>query len=137
MAAKVFEHPFDLCKVRLQSQVLDKTARFDGPIDCLYKTWKYEGFRGLYRVCPSLCSDDLLPLTRFNTQGLPPPIIGAAAENATLFLTYNNVRRGLAYYDPRAVERAGGTPLTHTIVAATVAGAVTSFVLWVSLPVLR
>lgn len=50
MVAKVFEHPFDLCKVRLQSQVLDTTARFNGPIDCLYKTWKYEGIRGLYRV---------------------------------------------------------------------------------------
>lgn len=53
MVAKVFEHPFDLCKVRLQSQVLDATARFDGPIDCLYKTWKYEGVRGLYRVSVS------------------------------------------------------------------------------------
>lgn len=51
MAAKIFEHPFDLCKVRLQSQVLDEKPRFNGPIDCLYKTWKYEGIRGLYRVC--------------------------------------------------------------------------------------
>jgi len=110
MAAKVFEHPFDLCKVRLQSQVLDKIARFDGPMDCLYKTWRYEGIRGLYR-------------------GLPPPIVGAAAENATLFLTYNNVRRGLAHYEPWAVEQAGGTPLKHIIIAATAAGAVTSFVL--------
>jgi hypothetical protein len=50
MVAKVFEHPFDLCKVRLQSQVLDEHARFKGPVDCLYKTWKYEGVRGLYRV---------------------------------------------------------------------------------------
>jgi ornithine carrier protein len=60
--AKVFEHPFDLCKVRLQSQVLDETARFDGPIDCLYKTWKYEGIRGLYRVRSLLYSDKPLPL---------------------------------------------------------------------------
>ena len=51
MVSKVFEHPFDLTKVRLQSQVLDTTARFNGPIDCLVKTWKNEGFRGLYRVC--------------------------------------------------------------------------------------
>ncbi|KAG0694855.1 mitochondrial carrier [Suillus ampliporus] len=35
MVSKVFEHPFDLTKVRLQSQVLDTTARFNGPIDCL------------------------------------------------------------------------------------------------------
>lgn len=51
MVAKVFEHPFDLTKVRLQSQVLDETARFSGPIDCLKQTWQKEGLRGLYRVC--------------------------------------------------------------------------------------
>lgn len=51
MISKVFEHPFDLCKVRLQAQVLDSTARFAGPLDCLTQTWKYEGVRGLYRVC--------------------------------------------------------------------------------------
>ena len=50
MTAKVFEHPFDLTKVRLQSQVLDSEARFSGPIDCLMQTWKKEGIRGLYRV---------------------------------------------------------------------------------------
>ena len=50
MTAKVFEHPFDLTKVRLQSQVLDATARFSGPLDCLTQTWKKEGVRGLYRV---------------------------------------------------------------------------------------
>lgn len=50
MVSKVFEHPFDLAKVRLQSQVLDATARFSGPIDCLTKTWRNEGIRGLYRV---------------------------------------------------------------------------------------
>jgi hypothetical protein len=50
MTAKVFEHPFDLTKVRLQSQVLDATARFKGPVDCLVQTWSKEGLRGLYRV---------------------------------------------------------------------------------------
>jgi len=51
MVAKVFEHPFDLTKVRLQAQVLDATARFIGPVDCLKKTWLKEGVKGLYRVC--------------------------------------------------------------------------------------
>jgi len=51
MVSKAFEHPFDLTKVRLQSQVLDATARFAGPVDCLRQTWQKEGFRGLYRVC--------------------------------------------------------------------------------------
>lgn len=65
MVSKVFEHPFDLTKVRLQSQVLDDAPRFSGPIDCLTKTWKNEGIRGLYRVgndfsqIPSIISDNL------------------------------------------------------------------------------
>jgi mitochondrial ornithine carrier protein len=50
MVSKVFEHPFDLTKVRLQAQVLDVTARFSGPVDCLTKTWRNEGISGLYRV---------------------------------------------------------------------------------------
>ena len=50
MASKVLEHPFDLTKVRLQSQVLDNAPRYKGPIDCLTNTWKHEGLRGLYRV---------------------------------------------------------------------------------------
>lgn len=50
MVSKVFDHPFDLCKVRLQAQVLDHSARFRGPVDCLTQTWKNEGIRGLYRV---------------------------------------------------------------------------------------
>lgn len=55
--------------------------------------------------------------------------MGAAAENATLFLTYNNLRRMLDSYRPSAVEHAGGTPLAHTLVAAAGGGIVTSFVL--------
>ena len=51
MFAKVFEHPFDLIKVRLQSQPLDRPARFLGPIDCFKQTLSGEGFFGLYRVC--------------------------------------------------------------------------------------
>ncbi|KAG1761802.1 hypothetical protein EDD22DRAFT_953707 [Suillus occidentalis] len=43
MVPQVFEHPFYLKKVRSQSQVFDTTARFDGPIDCLVKSWKNEG----------------------------------------------------------------------------------------------
>lgn len=68
MISKVFEHPFDLCKVRLQTQVMDQTARFDGPIHCLTETWRNEGFTGLYRVCNLMynrsSSDRLLGLAR-------------------------------------------------------------------------
>ena len=52
IVSKVFEHPFDLTKVRLQVQVLDATARFRGPLDCLARTFTDEGVRGLYRVRP-------------------------------------------------------------------------------------
>ena len=52
MTAGVFEYPFDLVKIPLQSQVLDNTARFGGPLDCLVQTWRGEGIRGLYRVSP-------------------------------------------------------------------------------------
>ena len=50
ITSKFFEHPFDLTKVRLQSQVLDAQARFSGPLDCLLQTWRKEGVAGLYRV---------------------------------------------------------------------------------------
>lgn len=53
MVSEVFEYPFDLAKVRLQSQVLDNTARYGGPLDCLMQTWRTEGVRGLYRVSGS------------------------------------------------------------------------------------
>ncbi|KAI0070532.1 mitochondrial carrier [Panus rudis PR-1116 ss-1] len=105
MVAKVFEHPFDLTKVRLQSQVLDETARFSGPIDCLKQTWKKEGLRGLYR-------------------GLPAPIVGAMTENAVLFLSYNELQA--------VVRQATGTQelsLGQLGIAAMGAGAITSFFL--------
>lgn len=50
MISKVFEHPFDLVKVRLQSQPHDRPARYLGPIDCFRQTIRNEGFLALYRV---------------------------------------------------------------------------------------
>ncbi|CAA7263256.1 unnamed protein product [Cyclocybe aegerita] len=108
MVSKVFEHPFDLTKVRLQSQVLDATARFSGPIDCLTQTWKKEGVRGLYR-------------------GLPAPIVGAMAENASLFLTYGEFQNAIRLVTHRPPEEK--LPLYHLALAAAGAGAFTSFLL--------
>lgn len=108
MISKVFEHPFDLTKVRLQSQVLDSSARFSGPIDCLRKTWLNEGIRGLYR-------------------GLPAPVFGAMAENASLFFTYDlfkSLIRSSTHQSPNAP-----LPLGYHALAAAGAGAVTSFIL--------
>lgn len=108
MVSKVFEHPFDLTKVRLQSQVLDTTARFNGPIDCLVKTWKNEGLRGLYR-------------------GLPAPIVAAMLENASLFMSYSELQN--------VIRRVNSQPLSHDLslpqlaLAGAGAGAITSFLL--------
>lgn len=110
IVSKVFEHPFDLCKVRLQSQVLDATARFSGPIDCLYKTWKFEGVRGLYR-------------------GLPMPIIGAMAENASLFLAYNKVQQALLKYPHFNSTTGHKITLDGIAIAGAGAGTVASFLL--------
>ncbi|KAH6906150.1 mitochondrial carrier domain-containing protein [Coprinopsis sp. MPI-PUGE-AT-0042] len=106
--SKVFEHPFDLTKVRLQSQVLDATARFSGPIDCLTQTWKYEGVRGLYR-------------------GLPAPIVAAMAENASLFLCYDRFKNFIR----KATHQPPDTHLhlSQLCLAGAGAGAVTSFLL--------
>ncbi|KAG6837460.1 hypothetical protein H0H93_009003 [Arthromyces matolae] len=108
MVSKVFEHPFDLTKVRLQAQVLDSSARFSGPLDCLTKTWKYEGIRGLYR-------------------GLPAPIVGAMAENASLFLVYGELQSVIRKFTgrPLSVEPS----LSQLALAAAGAGMVTSFLL--------
>ncbi|KAJ4468782.1 mitochondrial carrier [Lentinula aciculospora] len=108
MVSKVFEHPFDLTKVRLQSQVLDSSARFAGPIDCLTKTWKNEGISGLYR-------------------GLPAPIAGAMVENASLFLSYRELQNLI-----RRVTRQPESqklPLHQLALAAAGSGAITSFLL--------
>ncbi|KIK91292.1 hypothetical protein PAXRUDRAFT_830968 [Paxillus rubicundulus Ve08.2h10] len=106
--SKVFEHPFDLTKVRLQSQVLDATARFNGPADCLVRTWKNEGVRGLYR-------------------GLPAPIFGAMVENATLFLSYTQLQNAIRWINARPPSE--DPTLPKLALASAGAGAITSFVL--------
>jgi ornithine carrier protein len=133
MVSKVFEHPFDLTKVRLQSQVLDSTARFNGPIDCLVKTWRREGVKGLYRVRSFDCSTFSLH-SRTNgciIQGLPAPIVGAMAENASLFLSYGELQNliRLVTHQPVQEEKLA---LHYLALAAAGAGAITSFLLSVS-----
>ncbi|KAF7338695.1 hypothetical protein MVEN_01045300 [Mycena venus] len=108
IASKIFEHPFDLTKVRLQSQVLDAEARFSGPIDCLNKTWRNEGIRGLYR-------------------GLPAPIVAAMAENASLFLSYNELQDVIKRINHQHTAEASSMP--QIALAAAGAGAITSFLL--------
>ncbi|KAK2463810.1 hypothetical protein APHAL10511_004115 [Amanita phalloides] len=108
MVSKVFEHPFDLTKVRLQAQVLDSQARFSGPIDCLVKTWKYEGIRGLYR-------------------GLPAPVVGAMGENATIFLSYSEIQDVIRRANHLSLDSKLTIP--QLALAGAGAGAITSFLL--------
>ncbi|KAG6876385.1 hypothetical protein C0992_013137 [Termitomyces sp. T32_za158] len=108
MVSKVFEHPFDLTKVRLQSQVLDASARFSGPLDCLTQTWRHEGVRGLYR-------------------GLPAPIVGAMAENASLFLVYGELQNVIRTLSARPLSV--DPTLPQLALAAAGAGMATSFLL--------
>ncbi|PPQ84574.1 hypothetical protein CVT26_004041 [Gymnopilus dilepis] len=123
MISKVFEHPFDLTKVRLQSQVLDSTARFSGPIDCLTQTWRKEGVRGLYRARIFFLMHSL----SFMLKGLPAPIVGAMAENASLFLAYGEFQNVIRRMTHRPAEEK--LPLYHLALAAAGAGAITSFLL--------
>lgn len=94
MVAEIFEYPLDLAKVRLQSQVLDSTARFSGPLDCLVRTWQDEGFRGLYRVSHSSQPHERVS---HSIKGLPVPIFGAMMETAALFVTYSQLQSSILW----------------------------------------
>ncbi|KAL7419394.1 mitochondrial ornithine carrier protein [Cryptotrichosporon argae] len=112
MAAKFFEHPFDLVKVRLQSQPTDRPLAFTGPLDCFRQTYAREGWRGLYR-------------------GISAPIVGAACENASLFLMYNKCQAVIVALRPgdSVAGKRRELSIGELMVAAAGAGAVASFVL--------
>ncbi|KAF8828186.1 hypothetical protein HHX47_DHR4000796 [Lentinula edodes] len=111
MVSEVFEYPFDLAKVRLQSQLLsppssDGQPRFKGPMDCLMQTWRDEGFKGLYR-------------------GLPVPLVGSMAETAALFVSYSSLKNVIRRYNASSDE----LTIPQLCLAAAGAGAATSFIL--------
>ncbi|SOV05759.1 related to mitochondrial amino acid transporter ARG-13 [Ustilago sp. UG-2017a] len=118
MVSKVFEHPFDLVKVRLQTQSADRPPRYAGAFDCFKQTYLQEGIRGLYR-------------------GLSMPVVGATLENACLFFTYNQIQSAIRWANGEAKSGASaaqadaGSPLSipQLAIAAAGAGAVTSLVL--------
>lgn len=117
MVSKVFEHPFDLVKVRLQTQSADRPPRYAGAFDCFKQTYLQEGIRGLYR-------------------GLSMPVIGATLENACLFFTYNQIQSAIRWANGEASSRSAAkadaeSPLSipQLGIAAAGAGAVTSLVL--------
>ncbi|GAA5830955.1 hypothetical protein JCM3766R1_006187 [Sporobolomyces carnicolor] len=114
IVSKLFEHPFDLVKVRLQSQPLDRPLRFKGPLDCMIQTFKGEGLRGLWR-------------------GVSMPVGGAMAENATLFVVYNQSQAWLRklFPSPTHDDPSQLAPLSipQIATAAAIAGSAASFVL--------
>ncbi|KAA8902698.1 hypothetical protein TRICI_005829 [Trichomonascus ciferrii] len=102
IAGKLIEYPFDTVKVRLQSQPDNRPLQFTGPLDCFKQSIKHEGIRGLYR-------------------GISSPIVGAAAENASLFWGYNLAQR--------LVSPIGLSPMAASLVCGSISGVVTSFIL--------
>ncbi|ODQ66742.1 amino acid transporter [Nadsonia fulvescens var. elongata DSM 6958] len=108
MTGKLVEYPVDTVKVRLQSQPLSGPLHFEGPFDCFVKTFREEGLRGFYR-------------------GLTSPLVAAALENASLFVTYNYAQDFLI----RNVYRRTDTvlPVSVLVGCGAFSGAVTSFVL--------
>ncbi|KAG8631019.1 hypothetical protein KVT40_000159 [Elsinoe batatas] len=107
IAGKYVEYPFDTVKVRLQSQPDHLPLRYKGPLDCFAQSLRQDGFLGMYR-------------------GISAPLVGAAAENASLFFSYRvfqNVLTSTIYTD--------GAPLSLPALATcgALSGAFTSLVL--------
>lgn len=103
---KVFEYPFDTVKVRLQSQS-DINPQFKGPMDCFKQTFRNEGFKGFYR-------------------GVSSPLVGAAAETASLFVFYGATQRVVRNVTGITEEKLSMPTLLG---CGAVAGAITSFIL--------
>ncbi|SCV69832.1 BQ2448_1226 [Microbotryum intermedium] len=128
IVSKLFEHPFDLVKlkrklkltfalhqVRLQSQPFDQPLKFNGPWDCMIQTFRKEGLLGLWR-------------------GVSMPVGGAMAENATLFVVYNQTQAFLRRLSPPPSttldpSTAPVLNFSHLAISAAAAGACASFVL--------
>lgn len=94
-------------KVRLQSQPHDQPPRFHGAWDCISKTFKNEGIAGFYR-------------------GLSSPIVGAAAENATLFVTYNIAQSVLK---KQVLHTKEDLSIPYLVLCGGISGVVASYVL--------
>jgi len=65
----LFGHPLDLIKVRLQAR-----SEYKGTIDCISKTFKNDGLRGMFR-------------------GISSPLFGLTALNAITFGAYNKFNK--------------------------------------------
>lgn len=78
-AGKLIEYPFDTVKVIQQTM----GSRYNGTVDCVVQTYRGGGVASFFR-------------------GLTPPLIGAMAENSTLFVAYGLMKQVLAVDEDRA-----------------------------------
>lgn len=98
---KVIEYPFDTVKVRLQTQGKDM---FPTTLSCIKYTYHHEGVvKGFF-------------------QGIGSPLAGAALENATLFVSYNQCSKFLNHYTHVS-------ELNNILISGAFAGSCASFVL--------
>lgn len=104
VAKNTVGHPFDTVKVRLQTS--QGTGRFNGPIDCVLKTVRQQGFRGLYL-------------------GFTPPLVGWVIMDAVLLGSLHNYRMLLhKYVYPDSTK----LPLSGCVTAGVMSGWTVSFV---------
>ncbi|KAG8169580.1 hypothetical protein KVR01_000325 [Diaporthe batatas] len=108
IVGKYIEYPFDTVKVRLQSQPDHLPLRYKGPLDCFRQSIKADGLLGLYR-------------------GISAPLVGAAAENSSLFFFERMGRETL--YKTGFCSRDTPMPLPALFFTGAFSGVFTSFVL--------
>lgn len=108
MAGKVVEYPFDTVKVRLQSQPDHVRLQYSGPLDCFRQSIQSDGIRGLYR-------------------GLSAPLVGAAAETASLFLSYRLAQQALQA--TLFTDYQEKLPMSALALAGAISGGLTSLIL--------
>lgn len=104
VAKNTVGHPFDTVKVRLQTS--QGTGRFNGPLDCVYKTLKQQGPRGLYL-------------------GFTPPLVGWVLMDAALLGSLHNYRMLLHKYVYPDHEK---LPLSGCIISGVMSGWTVSFI---------
>ncbi|KAK9817888.1 hypothetical protein WJX72_003792 [[Myrmecia] bisecta] len=87
IAVTLVGHPFDTVKVRLQSQPMDKPI-YDGAMDCVKKTIKWEGPQGLYKgVTSPLAGQMFFRATLFGAFGQSKAYLGTNSDGTARALT--------------------------------------------------
>lgn len=109
-SGKFIEYPFDTVKVRLQSQPDHLPPRFHGPLDCFKQTLRNEGIYGLFR-------------------GISSPVVGAAAENASLFVSYSLAQQVIRANFYSGIQSTDRLPDGVLLLCGAISGIVTSFIL--------